>query len=162
MISDLASVMGLPRGVRLALPEEAEEMAIKGRRFFDHTILPGYFPYDEASLEQTILELIERHDGVVMVLEHEGEIVGGIAGFLLPMYMNRGVRAAQQVFWFVLPEHRGRRSLNLLTAWEQWAKRNRAGVIYSGAKMDDNYESMSVVMRRRGYKPLETVFIREV
>lgn len=162
MIDAYLPLLGLPVGVRYAFPEDVEEMAVKGQRFFDATILKNYFEYDVPSMVKTIGRLVNEDNAVAFCWEQGGQIVGGIGGMLAPMYFNENHLAAQQIFWFVLPEYRNIKSLRLLQAWEQWATMYGASVIWSGAKMDDHYQGMQTMMGRRGYAPLETVFIREV
>lgn len=162
MIGALLHLTSLPIGVRYAFLEDVEEMAVKGQRFFDATILKNYLDYDVPSMIKTIGRLVSEDGAVAFCWEQDGQIVGGIGGMLTPMYFNENEIAAQQLFFFVLPEYRNLKSLRLLQAWEQWATHHGAKVIWSGAKMDDHYQGMQTMMARRGYAPLETVFIREV
>ena len=160
MLNSLASLT-LPKSVRHAVPDDVKEMAEIGRKFFDATILPQYADYDCASMEDTLTTFIEDPNGTALCLIDDGNIVGGIGGYVHPLYFNHSQFAAQQVFWFVLPEYRSRKSMRLLDAWESWSRSKGAKVIWSGAKMDDNYQGMEAMMARRKYAALEAVFIKE-
>lgn len=145
--------------IRPAEIADVPRMVELGRLFFDETILKDYVSFDDFSMKMTLQELIISRYSTAFVMTEKGEILGGIGGFLTPMYFNYEAKAAQQVFWFVHPDHRSPKSLLLLDVWKSWAKEQGAAAIWSGAKRNKKHDAMERILNRKGYAPLETVFI---
>lgn len=145
---------------RPAVKGDIPHMVEVGRLFYESTPLPNYIEYCEESMAETMDGLISSPTGTIIVMEKCGEIVGGIAGFTLSPYFNKNVTIGQQQFFFVHPEHRSIKSLVLLELWEEWCKNKGCVMKWSGAKMNHEYPAMEKMLTRRGYEPLETVFIK--
>ena len=164
MISDIVKpiALELPAGIRRATTEDIPAMVELGELFFNETILGEMTQYDPESMAMTLMNLVSGINSVAIVMEQDGEIVGGIGGYMLPSYFNMNAMMGQQVFWYVHPKYRSHRSVKLLQGFEQWCKSVGCHMIWSGAKMNENNEAMSAMLQRRGYKPLETVLIKGV
>lgn len=70
-----------------------------------------------------------------------------------------GLMMAEETIWFVRPSHRGRGSLGMVDLYEEWAAGlgcDRA-VLTSLAGND-----LSSLYQRRGYRPLETHFLKDL
>ena len=165
MIGEMFSILqgvDCPEGVRFADESDIPHMVELGRMFFDSTILPFVTEYDDESMAATMKTLIDGVTGTILVLEKDGEIVGGIGGYTTPAYFNKNATFGQQVFWFVHPDYRSRRSLLLLDTFGAWCKNMGATMIWSGAKQNESYSGMKKVLNRKGYQELETVFVKGV
>ncbi|KAB0670352.1 hypothetical protein F6V30_09370 [Oryzomonas sagensis] len=149
--------------IRAATTEDIPAMAALGRIFHAATRLAELAPYDEGSVAGLLNGMIR--DGarsVVLVMERDGAVVGGICGVVVPAYWNWSVLVGQQLAWFVHAEHRGGRSLRLLAAFEQECVARGAAVMASGAKKDAGYGRMAALLTRRGYFELESMYLKGV
>lgn len=66
-------------------------------------------------------------------------------------------RIAQEIAWWVDPEHRGA-SGGMLDAYEAWAAER--GCAYAGVASLAAFPRASLIYERRGYSPAETHFIK--
>ena len=96
--------------------------------------------------------------GLVLLWEEDGH-VGGLIGFLvLPHYFN-GEVVASEMMWYVEPEHRaGGAAMHLM--WEAQKEAKRMGATRMAFAAPN--EEVGRIYRRFGYKPLETVYEKEL
>lgn len=146
--------------IRVATLADLPAVVELGKKFLESTILNPIAAYDPGSAWETARDLIESENGEVFVLEKDKQIIGFISGILAPVYWNFSILAAQQLAFYVLPEHRGFSSLKLLKQWELWASGKGATVFYSGAKRDVRFGKMDKMLDRMGYVELETVHVK--
>lgn len=68
------------------------------------------------------LRLIEWADGLLLVADRDGVIIGGVAGFVAPQWFSDELTATEFGV-FMLPEHRGgMTAARLVRAYVHWAK----------------------------------------
>jgi GNAT superfamily N-acetyltransferase len=98
--------------------------------------------------------LIIQAVGKVLVWEEGGETVGLLAFLLMPHYLS-GEQTAQEVMWYVLPEHRsGGTAIRLLWAAEELAKKLGAKrMLFTAPNMN-----VAHIYERFGYKQIEIGF----
>ena len=96
----------------------------------------------------------------VFALKYDGKIVGGIAGLIFPD-MNSGIQTAVECFWFVNPENRGK-GLILLDAFENWAKERHCKKVAIIHLEDSFAEVLKRLYLRRGYKLIESHYMKEI
>jgi len=148
--------------VRTAVLDDVSRLSDLGEIFYLSTILPQFADYDRDSISALLIGCIESDMSIVLVMETDGIIVGGFTGMVIPLYWNVGVLAAQQIAWFVHPDHRGPKSLKLLSTFEKWAEDMGATIFFSGAKTDPALLGMDAVLRRKGYEQLERIYVKGV
>jgi hypothetical protein len=120
---------------------------------------------DDGTVDDTIRTLILNSgaERTVILSLHNDNPVGIIAGTVQPFLFNKD-RVASELMWWMDEEHRkGRKSLQLLNAFEYWAK--------SVAKCDmillstiDSLQSDRIgrVYEKRGYRPAENNYYLRV
>lgn len=97
--------------------------------------------------------------GTILVAELEGEVVGGIAYVILPNPIS-GDLTADEIAWFVAPEHRGSTvGPRLLVAGENWCAANGATTIKMIAPAGSD---VGAFYERRGYVAVETAYAKQV
>ena len=110
------------------------------------------------SIVSTLENLIESDDGVVLITE------GGMVGALCyPKFFNTDSVLAQEMFWWVDEKHRGNGIAGgLLTGLEEWARGKSADELIMIAV--DRLEGGKVgkIYRKRGYKPFERSYSKEL
>jgi hypothetical protein len=135
-----------------------------GRKFFDEGKMPGGF------VPQVFLTTFGRliWDGTGIVLasfqfEVQGGkriITGALGGVLAPSPFN-GRLMATELFWFVLPEHRGGSdALRLFSAFEDWAVEKKAEMISFVHLLALSPDRLEKLYRKRGYTPVEVNYIK--
>jgi GNAT superfamily N-acetyltransferase len=134
-----------------------------GRAFFDESGFGAETSLDAESLEKTLRYLIESGEGAVFVAERTGAIVGCAGALRFPYYFNLACSAAQELFWWIAPEHRGSiLGVRLLQALERWARDSGCATLtmISLPALEDS--PAAALYRRMGYRPSEHNFIKRV
>lgn len=88
-----------------------------------HQESPQFAPYAWSAFKvgKLIEWLINEGDGLVLVCEHEGEIVGGFLGVITEQFFSYD-RFAQDFALFVLPDRRGAHAgKQLIEGFKAWA-----------------------------------------
>lgn len=76
-----------------------------GHKFFEFNPYRRYTSIDEASLIRTFTQLVV--DGVLLVVEYEGKIIGTAGAFIAPLYWNNRFLQGLEAFWWIDPKYRG-------------------------------------------------------
>lgn len=89
-----------------------------------HAESPRYsrMAFAPAKVLALFLRLIEWADGLLLVADRDGVIIGGVAGFVAPQWFSDELTATEFGV-FMLPEHRGgMTAARLVRAYVHWAK----------------------------------------
>lgn len=141
--------------IRKATLADIPRIVDMGRRFFEAMANPLIGDYSEEAAAATAKMLIESDDGILLVGPH------GMAGALVyPFYMT-GQSTAQELFWWVDPDHRGMGQM-LLTALESAARAKGAETMTMIALENLNPDAVGAIYRRAGYRPSEHSYIRRL
>lgn len=120
-------------------------------------------PFDPNSLQQFCEQAFDSTEIGFWVAADGDRIAGMAAAVIFPSYFNSTVTVVQELFWWVDPDARGTGAgKQLIESIEQWAVDLDAKAVFMIALADKNEEKMQNVYARRGYRPLERTFIREV
>jgi GNAT superfamily N-acetyltransferase len=107
---------------------------------------------------ETIDRMLASPDGVILVAEIEG-VVMGMIGMVAYEHPYSGDRTAQEMFWWVDPSTRGSSiGIKLLRAAEVWAKERGAKAM----QMVAPNASVASLYSRLGYRRLETAYQRSI
>lgn len=148
--------------IRSASIDDAAPVAKLGESFHREACWADVVPYNAADCEATIRQLIESADGIVLVAENDGEIVGMAAGLAYPMYFNHAHRTGQELFWWVKPGLRDGTGRLLLEMLETEA-RAIGCLSWTMISLDKvNPEVMARLYRRRGYRASEHSFVKRL
>lgn len=107
------------------------------------------------------VEMLIR-DGILKVAVN-GNICGGAGALVFPHFWNQNVTVAQELFWWV--DENARRSsagLRLLSELELAAKEKGAGSIVLATLDKLNPDVLERLYTRRGYRPQERAFIKDL
>ena len=124
-----------------------------GERMAARAGLQGHVGYDRESVAQTLAQLIESPDGILICSD-----TGMIGGICHPHPFNLGVKAGQELFWY----SEGEDGLQLLEACE--AKAKALGCQFWTMICEETLRPKAVgrLYERRGYRLLEHSYIREL
>lgn len=132
------------------LTELGEQMHVESR--FAH------LPIDRAKVRALFAHLIESPDGLLIVSEKDGEVIGGFAGYVCEHYFAR-TKVAQDFGLFIAPEFRGGLSApRLLKAYVDWAKEKGAAMIQAGITTGVHVEASTQLYLRMGFQPAGNLF----
>lgn len=142
--------------IRLAGETDRPWLVAMGLRFVQSTSYAALMPITPAAVHILIDNLLEQ--GVIFVAVLEDRPIGMLAGRLMPSGPEMPLSVAEEVAWWVEPEHRdGRAGYQLLCHFEGWAVQSGADVCKmvapAGTTVGGFYE-------RRGYRAVETVFAK--
>lgn len=90
--------------VRQATLEDIPRLVELGRQFRDESTYSAFLADNPAKMAELGKSLLSK--GGLLCGEHDGEIVA-MLGFIIHDHFIDGERLAGEVFWYVLPEHRG-------------------------------------------------------
>jgi GNAT superfamily N-acetyltransferase len=145
--------------IRKATAQDIPACVEMGRLFHAESGVADLVPFDADSVRGVMEKLVDGGDGVLLVAELEGQLIGMTSGIAYPHYFNQAKKAAQELFWWVLPEKRGGTAgVRLLTALEHWAKDVGASTLTMIClPIDSPAES---IYARTGYRPIERSFMK--
>jgi GNAT superfamily N-acetyltransferase len=149
--------------VRRAAINDLSVILEMGGRFHMASPVHTAIPYDAASFQRFCEQAINDPEIGFWVAELDGVVVGMTAAIVYPSYFNANRHIAQELFWWVDVAARGTGAGKaLIEQIETWAKSVNADVVLMLALADKNEEKMQNLYARRGYRPIERTFIREV
>lgn len=109
-------------------------------------------------LTDTLTRLMGSNDGLALVAETDGTLLGMIGVVLFPHHLT-GALTAGEVFWFVRQSARGTVGLRLLKAAEAWAVAKGAKCLQMSAPPGSSAEA---IYARMGFTAIETTHRKEI
>lgn len=142
--------------------EELPRCVYSARAFHAEKQLPGKLVPDVFLKNWTTF--LTSCTAVILGLFHEDKLVGGIGGMITPD-LSDGRIAATEMFWYMLPEHRGgMNAFKLIDAFEAWAHEQGAEefrmVHMLEPDEDPSTVSLGPIYKRRKYRPLEVAYYK--
>lgn len=130
------------------------------RRFHRESGWDQWFAWSRASVAAFVRRL--RETDVLLVAEHEGRIIGAAGAAIARHQFNTDVLIAQEMFWYVLPEHRKGSGAQLMAALERAAKNKGATLFVMACIGGKRDAALSRVYRAAGLTPSELTFIKRI
>lgn len=149
--------------IRAATMNDVPALIEMGRAFFDESGFGAETAFDPESTKRTVEHLIGGGDGIVLVAERGGHVVGCAGAIAFPYYFNLATRAGQELFWWVHPDHRGSiLGVRMLQRLEQWAKDAgcRTFTMIDISCLEGSPAAR--IYQRMGYRPSEQSHIKKV
>jgi len=106
--------------IREATPADSARIIEMGRSFLLNGPYRDQLTDNPAQVQKLIDWLFANEQAKILVYETEGRVEGVLCFILYPHYFS-GELCANEMIWYVGPEHRGRASLELLWAAEKMA-----------------------------------------
>ena len=148
--------------IREATQDDMPALTRMGRQFFALTGISDITSFDDESFHRTIAHLIEG-DGVCLVAEIDGQVVGAAGALAYPFYFNVAHKTGQEIFWWIDPEWRnGKIGMQLFVALETWAK-DAGCKTFSMIALDQvEADKVGKMYKRCGYRATEHSYIKEL
>ena len=120
------------------------------------------FEMDADRFLETLYDLANHPDNVLLLLGHEGRCVGFMGGVLFDSPVNRN-KCVQDKYWFVLLKHRGASVMKLKKGLEDWAREKGATHLLMSASMlaSDKHDRVCKLYEKT-MKHFETTYIQEL
>lgn len=134
--------------IREATLQDIPRLLEMGQKFADRAGLSEHCGYDPESMAKTFEAMIEGEAFCLFIGEH-----GAIGGMKAPHPFNHAKQMADELFWW----SEGREGMRLLDAYEQWSG---DAMIRMTTLEAVNPDRMGKFYQRRGYRPLERVFVK--
>lgn len=144
--------------IKLITPSELPRIADMGNLFYAEGLIPGRFSSEVFIRRWSAL--IEQDIGFILGLLIDGKFIGAFGAIISPD-VNDDDLVANECFWFVHPEHRGR-GLQLLIEYENEARRRGAKRCSMIHLLSLQPERLSELYKRRGYRPIETSYFKDL
>ena len=128
-----------------------------GNQFSDSS---KFVRFDTEIAVKNIKSIISNKFGTLFLYIRNGSVLGMICGIKHPDMLT-GEWVATELFWFVDSKHRGI-GIKLLNKFERWAKRSGCKQIIMVHLSDLMPEVVEKIYIRRGYRLLESHFIKEL
>jgi GNAT superfamily N-acetyltransferase len=140
--------------MRHATHDDLLEIVQMGREFAE----AAGEPFDRDKFADTVDSLIDADEGVILISP-----AGMVAGVVYDSYFHPDLKIAQELFWWVKPEHRGnKQGVALLDGFEAWAAAQGASRVIMLALQALTPRKIGKLYIGRGYKPLEHSYSREL
>lgn len=123
-----------------------------------HSAAGFTYPFQAAYASALFDSHISHPHACVIVVEHDGVVQGLIMATWFEHPFGAG-RYAKETVWYVSECARGRGSIKMLDAYEQWARDQDCDVI-GMASLSTN--DVSKLYERKGYAPAETHFVKNL
>lgn len=128
-----------------------------GRAFLAASGMP--FGFEAAWAERSAKAYIADADKLCLVMEVEDRVRGVLFAHACDHPFGP-FRIAMELLWWVDPAYRGKTSLKMLGAYEAWACDQ--GCAYVGMASLAAEPRAARIYERRGYRPVETHFLKEL
>lgn len=144
--------------IRHATVDDIPVIVGMGRNFFDESVFAKFAEYDPESFADTARKIINGDvEGTFLIAD------GGMAASIFySLYVNRLVRAAQELFWYAIPAYRNGLGRMLLDALEQDAKGSGIQLFFGTSTAGLRDEAINRLYRMRGFEPAEHTHIKRL
>ena len=149
----MSAVLTTPRTFRDATLADLPRLCELFERFRVSSPYAQYGPPNPAVSTALLERLIAADDGVILVTEHDG-VVMGLIGLLVSPHPMSGERVATELLWWLEPEHRGAGAW-LLRRAERWAQAQHAVRMLVVSPQSPDVDCLYQTL---GYAPMETAW----
>lgn len=146
--------------IRLATVEDMPALLRMSEEFLKEA--PYTVPYDEESCIETITDLINKPEdqGILLVSEVDGKVVGMFGGLLVPIYYNKNYKQSYEWWWWMDKEYRHlEEGKNLFINYEDWAQ--FYGAHHGSACTMSSNKGLVSWFEARGYTNREFFCVKE-
>lgn len=153
--------------IRPATADDIDALVEMGERFFAYSAFSKVISFNREAARAMIAVLVEpgtlltASGNVVLVAEHEGKVIGGIAGTLTGTWFNPYARVATELAWWMDEAHRGgTAAIRLYRAFEAWASEMGADAIVMSDLVVDGETPAARLFEKLGYATVERAHIK--
>ncbi len=149
--------------IRSAVISDLPRIETMGARFFAASGLDRWFSYKPRCFSKVCADFMAGNQAVLLVGERQTGAVGMAAALAYPCWFDAEHLTAQELFWWVEPEHRGgAMGTGLRNGLEDWARGKGCRTMEMGALDAARPEALTHLYERQGYGPKERIFCKRL
>ncbi len=149
--------------VRNATAYDFAEYLPLAHAFHAASPIRNVIPFDDEGYADFFLSAVENPDIGVWLAEDDGKMVGIAGALAYPMYFSPATTVVQELWWWLTPEARGKGAGQAMyRTIESWATTKSATALFMIALEDERVGKMANLYARKGFRPMERTFMREV
>lgn len=142
--------------IRTPKADDLAALVELGRAFHAEAGYADLVPFCHLSFGVTLTTLYAAD--LLLVVEHNGKVVGMAAADVAPFIFNRSVLLSRECFWYVEPSFRKGIGRKLLPALEALVKSRGASTFDVVAESGKRSDALARVYRAGGFSPSENTF----
>ncbi len=149
--------------VRNAIHEDLPRYLPLAQAFHAASPMHGVIPFDAEGYSDFYLRAVDNPSLGVWLAEDEGKIIGIAGALFYPMYFSPSNVVVQELWWWIAPEARGKGAGQAMyETIESWASAKGATALFMIALEDGRSDEMAQLYSRKGFRPMERTFFKEV
>ena len=134
-----------------------------GKDFHDASPMKNVADYSEDTVKNLLIKALHEENTLLLVAELDDKIVGFTCCILYPLYFNSNFNVAQELWWWMTPDARGKGiGKRMFEGIQDWAKEKKAKALFMVALENDHSEIIGSIYTKSGLKPLEKTFFKEI
>jgi|TARA_R110000868_G_scaffold154643_3_gene380742 GNAT superfamily N-acetyltransferase len=148
--------------LRDAIETDVLDIVLAVKQFCKEVPHPAWGRFDSNKVKDLVSSLIDSEAGFVKIVTIDEEVVGALIATATPVPINSFIFAQELMFWLD-PDHRnGKTSPKLIDAYVEWSKAVGCDFVRLST-LDELLDSrVGVIFKRKGFKPIETAYIKEL
>ena len=148
--------------LRDAIETDVLDIVLAVKQFCKEVPHPAWGRFDSNKVKDLVSGLIDSEAGFVKIVTIDEEVVGALIATATPVPINSFIFAQELMFWLD-PDHRnGKTSPKLIDAYVEWSKAVGCDFVRLST-LDELLDSrVGVIFKRKGFKPIETAYIKEL
>ena len=148
--------------LRDAIETDVLDIVLAVKQFCKEVPHPAWGRFDSNKVKDLVSGLIESEAGFVKIVTIDEEVVGALIATATPVPINSFIFAQELMFWLD-PDHRnGKTSPKLIDAYVEWSKAVGCDFVRLST-LDELLDSrVGIIFKRKGFKPIETAYIKEL
>ena len=145
--------------MKILTTEEVPLLLPAAHAFYEEAKLPGSV-VDDVFVASWV-NLIKSGSGVVFAELLDGKVIGTL-GVIVYNDLCDGAKVAVEAFWYVMPGNRGMIGSALYGEFELWARTNSVKRMAMIRLEGLNDRAMHEFYVKKGYRILETMYVKEL
>ena len=148
--------------LRDAIETDVLDIVLAVKQFCKEVPHPAWGRFDSNKVKDLVSSLIDSEAGFVKIVTIDEEVVGALIAAATPVPINSFIFAQELMFWLD-PDHRnGKTSPKLIDAYVEWSKAVGCDFVRLST-LDELLDSrVGIIFKRKGFKPIETAYIKEL
>jgi GNAT superfamily N-acetyltransferase len=144
--------------IRPATLIDVPAMLALGEAMHDESPRFAALPWNGAKVRAMIEHLIARPEGLALVAEHDGALVGGFLGFAAPHFASDALVSCDLALYVAQDRRGGIAAARLLRGYVAWAQARGVALIQLGVTTGVNVEATSRLFASVGFVPAGNLF----
>jgi len=148
--------------IRDATEQDVLDTVLAAYGFYKEAAPTSWGKFDSKKVNNLFMNLVNHELGFVKIVVYEEEIVGALIGVVQSMPINNLTFSQELMFW-IDPEHRnGKTSFKLIDQYVEWSKEKNCEFARLSTIDETTGAKAGVLFKRKGFKPTETAYIKEI